>query len=266
MRFSRILSRSLAMKSEQPDISIITVVFNGENTLLPTIKSVECQTHRNYEYLIIDGKSSDGTVALIQKRESVISNWISEPDRGVYDAMNKGLELAKGKYVLFLNAGDELASPTVLESIFSQKIDADIWYGETIILNPNREPIGTRTSLTSRKLPLQLTKADFLQGQVVSHQSFIAKRSLCAPYDLKYSCSADIEWMLHAIEQSSVIMNLGQPISRYLQGGISDRKLITCWKERFLILTRHFAIYRVVWQHIGFAFRFLRFGAYRKDS
>lgn len=250
--------------SKKPRISIITVVYNGEQVLEPTIKSVLAQTYQNVEYVVVDGFSKDGTGKLLSRYRDHIHILVSEPDKGVYDAMNKGLRLATGTYVLFLNAGDELASPTLLMEIISESPDADILYGETLILNESRKVLGTRTELTSRKLPARLTKEDFLQGQVVSHQSFMVRKSIAKPYNLAYSCSADIEWMLAAIESAQTIHNVGQPISRYLQGGISDRNLLKCWKERFVILLDHFSWSRVIWQHVKFALRFIRIGAYRK--
>ena len=250
--------------ANQPDLSIITVVFNGEKHIKPTIESVLNQTFTNYEYLVIDGKSTDQTLEMVNQYQSQINKIISEPDRGVYDAMNKGLEMATGTYVLFLNAGDELASKQTLQEIFCPINETiDLLYGETIILNPNREIIGTRTELTSRKLPEKLDASDFLEGQVVSHQSFIPKRSLCKPYNLKYACSADIDWQLHILTKAQLIVKTKSPISKYLQGGISDTQLSTCWKERFQILIKYFNWYRVLWQHFKFGVRFLKNGAYK---
>ena len=248
------------------DLSIITVTFNAEKFILPTIESVINQTYRDFEYLVIDGKSSDDTTAIIQKHKDHIDHFISESDQGVYDAMNKGLKLAKGKYVLFLNAGDEFSTPTVLENIFNQQPNADLYYGETQIINQDRKILGTRSELTSRKLPDQLKKESFLQGQVVSHQSFIAKKSLCLLYNLKYKCSADIDWMLQIVSKSTEIKNVNQPISKYLQGGISDRQLGRCWSERLMILLKYFNPIQVLKAHIQFLVRFLYWGRYRSNK
>ncbi len=246
-------------------ISIITVTYNAEKYLEPTIKSVLGQTFRDLEYLIIDGNSSDSTMEIIKKYRDNVDQVISENDQGVYDAMNKGLKMAQGAYVLFLNAGDELSKPTILDEIFYSKQKADIYYGETNIMNKERKVIGTRTELTSRKLPAQLTKNDFLNGQVVSHQSFIAKKSLITPYNLKYKCSADIDWMLQIITRSDKIVNVNQPIANYLQGGISDTQLGRCWRERFVILLHRFSPLSVIIAHIKFFFRFFVWGRYRNS-
>lgn len=136
-------------------------------------------------------------------------------------------------------------------------------YGETNIIDKNRKVIGTRSELTSRKLPAQLTKKDFLQGQVVSHQSFITNRSLCQPYDLRYTCSADIDWMLQVVSDSQKIINIGQPISNYLQGRVSDNQLVRCWRERFMILKNHFDLAEVLLLHFCFGIRFYFWRRYR---
>tara|TARA_Y100001972_G_C7659507_1_gene332426 strand:- start:1638 stop:2387 length:750 start_codon:yes stop_codon:yes gene_type:complete len=244
-------------------LSIITVTYNAEKYVERTIKSVLRQTFKDLEYLIIDGNSSDRTLEIVEKHKKKIEKVISEKDEGVYDAMNKGLQLAKGKYVLFLNAGDELSKQTILEEIFNSKQDADVYYGETNILNKDRKVIGTRTELTSRKLPGQLIKKDFLNGQVVSHQSFIPRKELTIPYNLKYKCSADIDWMLQIVSRSTTIINVNQPIANYLQGGISDTQLGRCWKERFIILMKNFDPLSVILAHFRFFARFFVWGRYR---
>lgn len=249
-----------------PQLSIITVVYNGKEHIAPTIESVIGQNFDRIDYIIIDGSSNDGTLEIIESyKVKYPIHLLSEPDRGIYDAMNKGLNIAKGEYVLFLNAGDELASSDILSTIFKDSTNADIYYGETNILNTDRRIIGTRTELTSRKLPAQLKKKDFLNGQVVSHQSFMPKRALCELYNLKYKCSADIDWMLKIISNSKRIVNVNQPVSNYLQGGISDRLLLRCWWERFSILLRHFNSWQVFISHIKFVERFLRIGKYHSS-
>ena len=253
------------MTIKKPIISIITVVYNGEHVIEPTIKSVINQSMKDFEYLIIDGASSDNTLIKVNAYKNQISAIYSEKDSGVYDAMNKGLNLAKGKYILFLNAGDELAAPDTLDAIFTNCNGADLIYGETLIMTTDKEVIGNRTELTSRKLPKQLKKEDFLNGQVVSHQSFIPKIELCKPYNLLYKCSSDINWMLEIIDKCKTIKNSGVPISKYLQGGISDTQLVPCWKERFIILFKHFGLPIVLWQHVKFAIRYLKMGAYRRS-
>ena len=130
-----------------PLFSIITVSYNAEKTIPATLKSVSEQTCRLFEYIVIDGASGDNTVGIVNK--SGIDNLIliSEPDRGIYDAMNKGLGIAKGDYVIFLNAGDSFHSPHTLEIIANAAMDNDypgIVYGQTQLVNSQRERVGDR--------------------------------------------------------------------------------------------------------------------------
>ena len=142
---------------DNPIVSIVTPSYNQAQFLEATILSVLSQDYPHIEYIIIDGKSDDNTLKITQKYHSQIDQIISAPDQGVYDAMNKGFKLAKGKYVLYINAGDGLCDLSILEKINDLfKDSADVVYGETNILNEAREMIGTRSQLTSRKLPDQL--------------------------------------------------------------------------------------------------------------
>lgn len=119
-------------------ISIITICYNSSKTIEQTILSVLGQTYQNYEYIVIDGGSTDGTVDILHKYSRKI-NWISEPDRGIYDAMNKGIRLSKGEWLNFMNAGDCFASNDVLEKIFSYEYPEDIkfLYSDTYFENKN---------------------------------------------------------------------------------------------------------------------------------
>ena len=173
----------------QPLFSIITITFNAANELPATLASVKAQTFTDYEHLIVDGKSKDNTVELA--RNSGIANMriTSEPDRGLYDAMNKGIRQATGKYLIFLNAGDAFHAPETLKQI-AETITAnhypDIVYGQTQLVDAERQFVGMR-HLTA---PEHLTFDSFKHGMLVCHQAFIAKRELAEMYDLKYRFSA----------------------------------------------------------------------------
>ena len=121
------------MKSECPVISVVTIVFNGINAIEKTINSIINQSYKDVEYIIIDGGSTDGTVGIIKKYFSKLNYWISEKDKGIYDAMNKGITAANGEWIVFINCGDFFYSKNVLEEIFIKKkneiIKADILYG-----------------------------------------------------------------------------------------------------------------------------------------
>ncbi|MGZ4157095.1 MAG: glycosyltransferase family 2 protein [Bacteroidia bacterium] len=192
-----------------PKISIITVVFNGKTLIERTIKSVLSQTYTNIEYIIIDGASSDGTLEIAEKYQHEIALILSGKDNGIYDAMNKGLKNATGDYVLFLNAGDELYSMDTLTKVFSMSADADVYYGNTAVVDSSGKELGDRR-LTP---PENLTWRSLKFGMCVSHQSFIAKRSLCDLYNLNYKISSDIDWVISILKKSSKIINTKNYIS-----------------------------------------------------
>jgi len=242
-----------------PLVSIITVTYNAEKVLEPTIQSIINQTYPNIEYLIIDGNSKDGTVDLIKKYDDKIAFWQSEKDSGIYDGMNKGLQAATGDYVWFMNAGDLIEAPHTVAQIMQAANDADVLYGETNLINEAGKVLGTRSQLTTRKLPAQLTPQSLGMGMVVSHQSILVKKAVAPLYDSRYQCSADIDWTIRCLQQSSVVKNTGLVLSRFLTGGFSSLKQKSCLKERFQICLRHFGLLKTVWFNILIFFRAVMF-------
>ena len=247
--------KEVNLQVDTPKVSIITVVFNGEKTLLKTIQSVYNQTYKNIEYIIVDGSSEDGTLKIIEDNRQYIDNFISEPDKGLYDAMNKGLSLATGSYVWFINSGDEIANPEVLSTIFHKLPLADIYYGNTMIIDNNGEEVGWRRLAP----PEQLTWKDFRKGMVISHQSIIVKRSVCKHYDLNYKFSADFEWVLYALYNSKEIVNTHQTLSRYLDGGLTKKNIVAGLKERFKIMVKYFGLPSTIFHHIPISINFIIF-------
>jgi len=230
----------IGLNPTNPVISIITVVFNSEKLIEKTIQSIINQEYPKKELIIIDGGSKDGTLEIINRYRQKISYFISEPDNGIYDAMNKGLKAAKGEYVIFINSGD-LLEDNILSKIFTQfDPTIDVFYGETNLINSEGSVLGTRSRLSTRKLPSDMTWKDMKYGMVVSHQSFIMKRSLAPYYDLKYKCSADIDWVIHCLKNSKIIKNSNLIISRYLIGGFSIKQQKRCLKERYNIYIHYY--------------------------
>ena len=154
---------------ERPLFSIITITFNAAGTLPATLKSVERQTFTDYEYLIVDGASTDGTVA-IARHSAAVSSVTSEPDKGLYDAMNKGLRKARGCYLVFLNAGDAFHDPDTLQKIADsiEKTDPDIVYGETALVDSERRFI----SMRRLQAPERLSVKSFRMGMLVWKRSW----------------------------------------------------------------------------------------------
>lgn len=245
--------------NKPPKISVITVVYNGQDFLEGTIQSVIQQTYNNIEYLVIDGKSKDKTVDIIKNYKNHISNWISEPDKGLYDAMNKGLKMATGDFVLFMNAGDRFSNKNVLTTVFSKyDKDTDILYGEVMMVNENHQPIGTRTEITTRKLPQQLTWKSMKLGMVVCHQAFIPRRELC-PFYIDHNLSADIDWVIEILKKSRKNVNCGIVIADFLVGGVSKQRHRQSLKDRYNVLQKHFGVIPNFLNHILIIIRAIGF-------
>ena len=238
-----------------PKISIITVVFNGEQHIGRTIESVIGQTSEQVEYIIIDGKSTDLTLELIGRYEGV-DQVLSESDSGLYDAMNKGLKLATGDYVWFLNAGDQVYSPDTVEKMLAGIGSMpDIIYGGTMIIDEQQNEVGDRRL----KPPAKLSWKSFRQGMVVCHQSIIVKRDIAPEYNLEYRLSADIDWAIRASKKAELIHNSELILSRFLEGGMTRHNIKAGLKERFRIMTRFYGFIPTVLRHFVFGIRLTNF-------
>lgn len=237
--------------SGNPLISIITICYNAESTLTPTMESVARQTFKDFEHLIIDGASKDSTLKIARELATESTKIFSERDKGIYDAMNKGLSKAKGKYVVFLNAGDAFHSPDTLQKYAdAANRNPDIIYGDTVIVNDNREILGPR----HLSVPKRLTFKSFAKGMLVCHQAFMVKRSLTEPYDLSYRFSADYDWTLKCLKKSTPekCINLNMVTIDYLTAGTTDKNKIKSLRERFRIMCHHFGMIPTLFRHISF--------------
>lgn len=236
-----------------PLFSIITITFNAEATLEPTLQSVAAQQENDYEYLIIDGASKDGTVALARQYDYV-TRIISEPDRGLYDAMNKGIKAATGEYLIFLNAGDTLYTPDTLKKIhdFIGENRPDILYGETAIVDSDRRFI----SMRRLKTPEKLSWKSFRMGMLVCHQAFIVRRELAPLYDLSYRFSADFDWCIRCMKKARTIANTRLILINYLNEGVTTRHHKASLKERYRIMVKYYGFISVSLLHLWFAARY----------
>ena len=218
-------------------ISIITVVYNSEKYIRRTIESIVGQDYPAIEYIIIDGKSKDTTMQIVNEYRDRIAVVVSEPDKGLYDAMNKGLRLATGSYVLYINSGDALSSPTLLSDIFNNvPADSDVIYGDTQITDEDGNILHNRR----HRPPEHLTWRDYKRGMLVCHQSFIAKRTLCDEYDTNYRYAADFDWCLNILLKSRVVTNYGKDISLFMDGGQTKRTIVPGLKERYRIMCKYY--------------------------
>jgi glycosyltransferase involved in cell wall biosynthesis len=241
----------------QPTISIITVCYNAEKYIEQSIQSVLQQTYPHIEYIIVDGGSKDNTLSILRSYQDRISRLVSEKDEGLYDAMNKGLQLASGEYVLFLNADDQLYAPDVLEKVFNACNNADVYYGEVAFMNETGNITGLRSQHTPHKVPERLSWKSLRNGMTVSHQAFIIRRSLALPYDLQYKVCADIDWMIRCLKNCTSSCNVHLIISKFRMGGSSKQRQQLAWKERYLILQKHYGIATNFFRHLYIAIRYL---------
>lgn len=187
-------------------ISVVTVCYNAKDILEETILSVISQTYKELEYIVIDGGSKDGTLSIVKKYESDISFFISEPDKGIYDAMNKGVKAAKGDYILFMNSGDCFYSDTTLEDwgAYINNENADVYYGDCIY----KYPYGDRYM---KALPLKGIR----RMMVFSHQSVMVAASILKNrlFDIRYRFAADYDFLLRCYLEGRRFVYSPLPIS-----------------------------------------------------
>lgn len=258
--------------------TIATVCYNAGSLLGRTIASVEAQDYAAVEHLIVDGNSTDETLAHIhhyQERNSraAVQHDIvcrSEPDEGLYDAMNKAINLATGDYILFLNAGDKFHSPTVLSEIAAQVEDymddenvdrrrrPAVLYGLTdLVDNEGR-------FLRHRRLapPEKLTSRDFRNGMLVCHQAFFARLDLARkfPYDHEtYRFSADYDWCIRIMKEAERLRlslhNTHLTVADYLSEGLTTKHHKESLMERYEIMCHHYGRLTASLQHAWFVLR-----------
>lgn len=199
--------------------------------------------------MVIDGKSSDNTVNLAKKAEIDNCKIISECDRGLYDAMNKGLGIATGDYVIFLNAGDSFHSPDTLEHFADAIMENDypgIVYGQTDIVDFNRNRLGSR-HLTA---PENLVLESFSHGMVVCHQAFVVLRKLTNNFDTKFKYSADYEWCIRCLQRSHRNCYIDEVVIDYLSEGVTTQHHFASLLERFSIMSHYYGFFPTLYQHL----------------
>lgn len=256
-----------------PSITVATVTYNAAQTLPRTLKSVAAQTYPNIEHLIVDGCSKDNTMELVHQyveqntREAVPHqiNLINEPDKGLYDAMNKAILAAEGEYICFLNAGDCFHSPDTLKQLMEQikweQMEPDrrpaVLYGETDLVDAEGHFIRHRRLQAPRKLSFQ----SFLQGMLVCHQSFYVRTDLAREelYDMRYRFSADYDWCIRIMKKARsrrlALHNSNLILTDYLSEGLTTQNHRKSLMERLRIMARHFGWPAAIGQHLWFVVR-----------
>jgi len=235
-------TRNLLKKSykDKPLISVVTVVYNGEKNLEQTITSVLNQNYDNIEYIIVDGDSKDKTLDIIKKYDDKVDYWISEPDEGIYYAMNKASALCSGEYISFLNADDWYNDDTVA-SVVSSLLQSDLTYlfGNTDLYNEDTFWYTDRERLSQYKF-----------NTPFGHQALFVKLNyfLSHQFNTKYKMLADYDFMLELINKKLPYKYLDTSLVNYRTGGISSSANAT--KEKFDIVSAHFGIFRGIYSYL----------------
>ena len=261
------------MSTANPKITVTTVTYNAVDVIERTLESVEEQDYPHVEHIIVDGNSHDGTIEAVmhyQERGSREGHpheiaAISEPDRGIYDAMNKGLTQVMGDYVVYMNAGDAFPAPDTLEQIArrchlnelpSAELPA-VLYGLTDIVDQEGR------FLRHRRLqpPARLTWRSFRHGMLVCHQAFYARTDLAKnlQYDTQYRLSADVDWCIRVMREADrmglPLCNINMVVANYLEGGMSIKNHRESLRERFTVMRRHYGLLTTCAMHVWFVVR-----------
>jgi glycosyltransferase len=228
------------------NISIITATYNSAETIQETIESVLSQNDCDIEYVVVDGQSNDGTLDIIKKNESRFNGrmqWISEPDKGIYDALNKGIRLVTGDIIGFLHSDDVFASPSVINTIQEvfEKTNADVVYGDLIYvdkMNPEKVLRYWRSQPFSSSL--------LLRGWMPAHPTVFMKKEIYEQhggFDLSFSISADYDFLLRVFQDNSLrSVYLPQVITKMRLGGTSNktiRNIVIKSKEDYWALRKN---------------------------
>ena len=248
-------------------ISIVTITYNAAKVLQRTLDSIRCQSYRDIEHLIIDGASKDDTLRMAEAYKQQASYAViiqSEPDKGIYDAMNKGLRRATGDYIVFMNAGDSFHNERTLEKIFGGERKEErgekqpaVLYGDTDIVDMEGRFLRKR----HLSVPNHLTWRSFRQGMLVCHQAFYARLDIARdiPYDLQYRHSADVDWCIRVMKEAErrhlPLVRVPGVVADFLDGGDTTQNHRASLKERFTVMRHHYGLLTTLTMHAWFILR-----------
>lgn len=226
-------------------LSIITINYNNKSGLQKTIDSVICQTFRDYEWIVIDGGSTDGSKELIEEYQDHFAYWCSEPDKGVYNAMNKGIAHAKGEYLNFMNSGDCFSSPEVIESVFCLNNCEDIVYGNVLQTYKDHQVLITQYQQDYR-YPIFILKDN------LCHQSMFIRRKLLKErgYEESFTLLADWARNIEFFFSGATFKYVPVTICNYDAYGISSSNAIVKKLESDMIRSRCLPWQLYVWEEI----------------
>lgn len=253
-------------------ISIVTITYNAARSLQRTLDSVACQGYQHIEHLIVDGASKDDTVNIAHRYQAASPHEViitSEPDHGLYDAMNKGLQKATGDYILFLNAGDTLHADDTIQTVVTTIHGAlskenphnsewpAVVYGDTAITDAE----GRFLHLRTHRPPEVLTWRSFKKGMLVCHQAFYARLDIARrfPYNLQYRHSADVDWCIRIMKEA---YSMGLPLANthavladFEEGGDTTQNHRASLFERYHVMSAHYGSVQTFLLHCWFVIR-----------
>ena len=222
---------------KKPLVTVITVVFNDVANVERTILSILNQTYDNVEYIVIDGGSKDGTLDIILQYEHAIDYWVSEKDAGIYDAMNKGIRLASGKWINFMNSGDFFYSTTTLEKIvFKFREKYSIVYGDV-------QAFSKKHHFNEMKISRPVIAKNLIMKLPICHQAtFVTLKAFkeVGLYDTNYKICADHDWLLKALIAGHNAKYVHQCIALNNRDGVSSMSIFKLYRERLTLALLHF--------------------------
>ena len=253
--------------------TVVTITYNAERVLRRTLDSVLAQTYEGVEHLIIDGASTDATLTIAaaykqQSDESESKHKViiqSEPDRGIYDAMNKGLTQASGDYIVFMNAGDSFPAADTLEQVTHRcrltELPTAEWpgvlYGNTDIVDSEGHYLHPRRL----QPPRQLSWRSFKMGMVVCHQAFYARTDIAKnlQYDTRYRFSADVDWCIRVMREVErlglPLQDAGMVVANYMEQGATTNNHWASLRERYHVMQHHYGTMQTILLHGWFVVR-----------
>lgn len=219
-----------------PAVSIVTVVFNAKHIVEQTIDSVLFQSYKNYEYIVIDGRSTDGTLDVLAKYKSNFAYFVTEPDHGIYDAMNKAIDVAKGEWIIFMNAGDRFVDSGVLSHVFEKERyeNESVIYGDTMVQYPWGKILLPARFLSEYDINLPFC-----------HQSAFVRTAILRKYkfDLSYKVAADYRLFYLINKEGGLFAHINLPISQYDMDGFSSKRVLLTFEEVFRATGRTKSLY-----------------------
>lgn len=240
-------------------LTLITINYNNLEGLRATVASVVNQNApKKWHWIAIDGGSTDGSKDYLEANSELFDLWVSEPDKGIYDAMNKGLQQVKQGFVWFLNSGDRLHGTNAIAEVLGAmetQPQADCFYSDTYFVDEQYRELGLISALKPQKFPKKLTFESFRYGMNICHQSFVVCRSLAPLYKLEYRQAADIDWILEILKKRPVCMQVASVLSEFQTGGSSSQHARKAMKERYKILQSHFGFLPNLWAHAWIVLR-----------